>query len=76
MLLSLAPVFYRRHMLLKGRLTVSTDVILNGCFMFNYAFERNTSSGGLFKIPRLLSRPMITVKKVIAKNMAKQPAIG
>jgi hypothetical protein len=38
-------------------------------FIF-YAFDRSTSSGDLFKIPLLLSRPITTVNKVMIKKMA------
>lgn len=35
-----------------------------------YALDRSTSSGDLFKMPLLLSRPITTVNKVMMKKMA------
>ena len=60
--------------LLPQPATVMVNASIKAIFsLFNmfifYALDRSTSSGDLFKIPLLLSRPITTVNKVIMKKM-------
>ena len=49
--------------------SINTILSLFNIFIY-YALDRSTSSGDLFKIPLLFSKPITTVNKVMMKKIA------